>query len=251
MNLWPGPDAPQALLDASEGAHGAAALLALAALARGVAARRAAAPRGEGGGEGGAGAGAALVPPEDPAAPFRRLAPLLQARGEQRLGRRTRGLSLCRALAAPACTHASLCAVKHALPRSNQICGGSVLAIGRQQAIHLVPAAGPCPLSFSEPTERLFLQAAQNDPRCASAAAGALAALLPLLPGAGRPGGGGGGGTLPLPCASAAAPAPPAELLAEARLSGVRRLLVSGAPCDARVSCAPACSAAAMPASMP
>jgi len=207
MNLWPGPDAPQALLDASEGAHGAAALLALAALARGVAARRAAAPRGEGGGEGGAAAEAALVPPEDPAAPFRRLAPLLQARGEQRLGRRTRGLSLCRALAAPACTHASLCAVKHALPRSNQL--------------------------------------------CASAAAGALAALLPLLPGAGRPGGGGGGGTLPLPCASAAAPAPPAELLAEARLSGVRRLLVSGAPCDARVSCAPACSAAAMPASMP
>jgi hypothetical protein len=72
-------------------------------------------------------------------------------------------------------------------------------------------------------------QAAQNDPRCASAAAGALAALLPLLPGAGRPGGTGGGGALALPRASAAAPAPPAELLAEARLSGVRRLLVSGA----------------------
>jgi len=99
---------------------------------------------------------------------------------------------------------------------------------------------------LNEPTARLVLQAAQNDPRCASAAAGALAALLPLLPGAGRP-----GGALPLPRASAAAPAPPAELLAEARLSGVRRLLVSGAPCDARISCAPACSAAAMPASMP
>ena len=246
MNLWPGPDAPQALLDASEGAHGAAALLALAALARGVAARRAAAPRGEGGGEGGAAAEAGRGPPEDPAAPFRRLAPLLQARGEQRFWRCTAGC-LCVGPWPP--QHARMPPCAQSSTRSQGATSSAAALCLRQGGSKrytlswwLAHALYP----LNEPTARLVLQAAQNDPRCASAAAGALAALLPLLPGAGRP-----GGALPLPRASAAAPAPPAELLAEARLSGVRRLLVSGAPCDARISCAPACSAAAMPASMP
>lgn len=77
----------QALLAASEGPHGAAALLVLAAVAAGVAERRdavggrdadgaAAAPAAEHA----AAAAAALVPPGRPAAPFWRLAPLLQVR---------------------------------------------------------------------------------------------------------------------------------------------------------------------------
>ncbi|KAK9831906.1 hypothetical protein WJX81_007961 [Elliptochloris bilobata] len=142
--------APEALLAASEGPHGAAALLALAALARGVAERRAAADGDGGGGAAtsAAAAAAALLPPGCPAAPFRRLAPLLQA--------------------------------------------------------------------------------AQNDPRCASAAAGALAALLPLLPGAQRGSSAAAADGARPPPRSQPLLSVPAELLTEARLGGVRRLLSGG-----------------------
>jgi len=135
MDSPPGPGAPQALLDASEGAHGAAALLALTALARGVAARRAAAPRGEGGGgEGGAAAAAAaLVPPEGPSAPFRRLAPLLQARGEHGVRRSRAGCS-CVGPWPPLHARAPPSrAAGRALSRSDQFCGGSVLATGQHR----------------------------------------------------------------------------------------------------------------------
>ncbi len=80
--------AAQALLGASEGPHGAVALLALTALAGGVASRlEAAAGGGDSGDEGAAlaaaeAAAAALVPPSCPSAPFRRLAPLLQVQAD-------------------------------------------------------------------------------------------------------------------------------------------------------------------------
>ncbi|KAK9823151.1 hypothetical protein WJX72_000639 [[Myrmecia] bisecta] len=112
-------------------------------------------------------------------------------------------------------------------------------------ALHaLIPPTNP-----TQPFRRLapLLQAMQNDPRCASAAADALAALLPLLtpPPAGpsRPAANG---------VQEAAP-PPGDLLTEARLSGLKRLLgwsgrtaaplfeaVEGVPCRAALLDGPA-----------